>query len=126
MTDPGQLTDPGHPALSGRLRGRPRPRHGHVCTLTGAPIVDLSSMVELRLDPEAAEGFDLSAVTERASPRGGAALPGPNGLPPRFPLLLRFAGLSALARWLASRRDSGSDGGSDSGSDSGSDGDASF
>ena len=104
LTAPERLTDPEYPLLNGRPSRQPRPRHGHVCTLTGAPIVDLSSMVELRLDPEAAEGFDLSAVTERASPRGGAALPGPNGSPPRFPLLLRFAGLSALARWLTARR----------------------
>ena len=108
---PGQSRNPPPPGR--RLSGRSRPRHGHVCALTGAPIVDVSAMVELRLDPEAAEGFDLSALAGRASPRGGAALPGPDGSPPRFPLLLRFAGLSALVCWLAARREFGSDGESD-------------
>jgi len=45
--------------------------------------------------------------------RIACALPGPDGSPPRFPLLLRFAGLSALVCWLAARREFGSDGESD-------------
>ena len=62
--------------------------------------MSLPELVELRLDPDAAVGFDLSALAGRPPARGGAALPGPDGSPPRFPVLLRFSSLAALARWL--------------------------
>ena len=97
--DNAEVFPPARMSVTGTA-GRGRRHHLHVCAFTGEAITDITAMVEARLHLDGPGRDTLAARYARQSPRGGAARAGQGST---YPSLLRFAGLSVLAQWLAAR-----------------------